>query len=251
MNTVRASRRIVLWAAALAAVATLRPAVAKSDAMAFPLPRRLAATWSGAHDVVLRWEHPARADAGCWVEYTTPGAPFIQLDAITDPAMTTFVHRNVAPDTVLQYRLEPFFGRPTAPLAIMTGAAPKSDTPPLPAGPIDPPPVDTVPRFALRSARTFAAAMPVELTATLSSATSVDLRWRDRSSDEDGFLVELAARPDGRYVACALLPPNVTSFRKTELPPHQRCYFRVRAFFYGPPTEVVSVRTPPAPRGFP
>jgi hypothetical protein len=96
---------------------------------------------------------------------------------------------------------------------------------------------------SLRKITTFAMATPSDLTTTLSSPTSIDLRWRDHSLDEDGFLLEISAS-NGDFVPCALLPPNTTSFRKTELPSETKCYFRIRSFFYGKPSEPVSAKIP-------
>jgi hypothetical protein len=80
---------------------------------------------------------------------------------------------------------------------------------------------------------------------TLSSPTSADLSWPPRAANEDGCLVELSARPDRDFVVCALLPPGATSFRKASLPPNTTCYFRVRAFGFGEPSDVAHVTSPP------
>jgi hypothetical protein len=214
---------------------------------AFALPTELSAALTNGSNVVLHWKNNATADGGVWVEYTTPGSDYIQLDALdSDSGETSFVHPNVAPQTTLLYRLEPFFGRPTGSVGITTGPASTNDVPHLPMGPIDPTnavALDQWPKFSIRTMTTFARAMPSDLTTALSSPSSVDVRWKDHASDEDGFLLEISADPAAGFVPCALLPPDTTSFRKTGLPPTTKCYFRVRAFFYGRPTDPTTMST--------
>jgi len=222
------------------------PAAASANDAAFALPTHLVATMTN-NDVVLNWQNNATTDGGVWVEYTTPGSDYIQLDALgSDSGETSFLHPNVSPQTTLLYRLRPFFGKATKAVEITTGPAATGDSPGLPMGPIDPTnnvASDRWQKFSIRQTATLAQAMPSDLIAKLSASTSVELRWKDRSSDEDGFLLEISAR-DGDYVPCALLPPDTTSFRKTGLPAETKCYFRVRAFFNGPPVGPVSVTTP-------
>jgi len=78
----------------------------------------------------------------------------------------------------------------------------------------------------------------------MASASSVDLRWEDRADDEDGYLVEMATDRDKAATICALLPPDSTSFKKARLPPATDCNFRVRAFFYGEPSQPVFFSVP-------
>jgi len=213
---------------------------------AFATPTDLAANPTNGNNVIVRWHNSATADGGVWVEYTTPGDEYIQLDAFpSDSGESSFVHPNVPPQTIFIYRLKPFFGRPTKPIAITTGTPATNDIA-LGAGPIDPTnnvAFDQHRKYSIRNVATFAEAMPSALVATLSSPTSVDLRWKDHASDEEGYLLEISADPTEAFVPCALLPPDTTSFRKTLLPPRVKCYFRVRAFFYGKPTQPVSVKT--------
>lgn len=216
----------------------------------FASPTELTATLTNGNDVVLHWKNNATADGGNWIEYTTPGYDFIKLDAYpSDAGMASFLHANLAPGTTFIYQIQPFFGCPTKPVEITTGIAASNDLPIFAEAPM----ASTneilsgakTPRCSIRSPRTFARVVPTDLTATLSSGTSVDLHWQDHASGEDGYLLEISAHADGDFVPCALLPPAATSFRKTGLPPETKCYFRVRAFFYGQPSSTASA-TPPA-----
>jgi hypothetical protein len=213
---------------------------------AFTSPNELTATLTNGNNVLLHWKNNATADGGNWVEYTQPGYDYIKLQAFgSDAEVTSFVHPDLAPQTKFIYHLAPYFGRPTQPVEITTGVAsnnaPKLAEGPIPSGNTEPPGAK---KFSLRAITTFADAMPSDLTVALSSPTSVDVHWKNHATDEDGNLLEIAAHPEGPFHACALLPSGATSFRKTELPPEAKCYFRVRAFFYGKETDPVSVTTP-------
>jgi len=226
---------------------------AAADAAAFAPPTELTATLAGPN-AVLNWKNNATEHGGCWVEFSSPGADFIKLDALPSDA-TTYRHPDLAPETKFIYRVLPFFGRASETVGITTGAAPADATPRLEAeGPLPPLPNATnasAPFQSVRTTATIAKAAPAELTVQLASPLSVDLRWIDRCSDEEGYLVEVSAQPDGPFMVCALLPPDANSFKKTQLPPETRCNFRVRAFFYGTPSNLASVTTGATPEPSP
>jgi len=228
-------------------VAAHRSAGPASRQAAFALPTELSATPTNG-DIMVRWKNNAAAVGGVWIEYTTPGSDYIQLDALdSDSGETSFLHPNVPPQTTLLYRLQPFFGEPTKSVGITTETVLSNHVSHLSMGPIDPTnsvASDRFQKYSLRTMATFSQAMPADLSTELSSPTSVDVRWKDHSTDEDGYLLEISAHPDEAFVPCALLPPDTTSFRKTELPPRTKCYFRVRAFFYGQPSDPVSAILP-------
>jgi hypothetical protein len=215
---------------------------------AFASPSELTETLTNGNNVVLHWKNNSTAEGGNWVEFATPGSEYVQLDVFMSDAIgTTFVHPRLAPQTTFIYQIHPFFGKAAGPIGITTGIS-TSNAPALGEGPI----VSTNEisfaeknqRYSIRSLKTFSKAAPTDFTAILSSPTSVDLRWKDNASDEDGYLLEIAASATGKFYACALLPSDTTSFRKTGLPPNTKCYFRVRAYFYGKPSDSVSVTTP-------
>ena len=207
-------------------------------APAFAPPTGVTARLVTPSDVAVSWTAVATEDGGAWVELATPGDDFVKLDAVWRDT-TAYRHPDVVPDTTLLYRLRPFFGQPSASVAVTTAG----DTDTLqPEGPLDEP-RDTRTGASLRSAATVAAAAPAELAAT-ARGTEVELRWRDRASDEDAVLVEIADHDGWSWRVCAVLPPGATSFRKTGLPPHTRWQLRVRAVFDGAPSAVASVTTP-------
>ena len=235
-------------------LATVSTGAAETPASqsAFASSNRLTATLSGDLTIAVQWNNAVTPEGGNWLEYTTAQDDFVKLSAFTDPKTVSFVHRDLVPGTIFLYRLQPFFGRATAPVVITTGGAAVADLS-LRDGPIDPPATgtaaDSPPQVSIRAGGTFSQAAATDLTASLSSPTSVDLHWTDHANDEDGFLLEISTERDAGYEACALLPPNVTSFRKTNLAASRRYFFRVRAFFYGAASEPVSATTKPSRSG--
>jgi hypothetical protein len=198
--------------------------------------------------VDLHWKNNATAPGGGWVEFTTPGDDIIKLDAVW-PDKTSFRHPDLAPETKFIYRILPFYGKPSKAVAITTGSAPSKPSVEE-EGPLDEPDktaaTDASHQKSIRSISSFEDASADQVTVTLSSPTSAVIRWADRASDEDGYLVEVSGDPQKDFKICALLPANATSFRKIQLPPQMKCYFRVRAFFYGEPSNLASVSTPSA-----
>jgi hypothetical protein len=214
---------------------------------AFASPGPLTATLTNGNNIILHWKNNATAAGGVWVEYTQPDYEWIKLDAFpSDENMTSYVHPDLASQTVYIYRILPFFGQPTGPVEIMTGITSSTNLTDLRSGPIDSTngiqPGER--KYSIRKMPTFAMATPTDLTASLSSPTSVDLHWKDHASGEDGYFLEVSRHPDREFVPCALLPAKATSFRKTGLPPETKCYFRVRAFFYSKPSEPISAKVP-------
>jgi len=226
---------------------TFRPASAV-DAAAFAAPTELKGALVPGGHVDLSWKNNATQPGGVWVEFTTPGTDFVKLDPLW-PETTQYRHPDVAPDAKYIYRLLPFFGRPSDVVTATTGEGPPEGTPntdeegPLPGSEMEA--AGHGPKKSIRAAATIAEAAPGSVTAKLGSPTSVDVRWRDLANDEDGYLLEISPDPALGFQVCALLPPNTTSFKKAYLPSHTKCYFRVRAFFYGNPTEPVAVNTSP------
>ncbi|MFJ7071975.1 hypothetical protein [Streptomyces sp. NPDC098781] len=57
--------------------------------------------------------------------------------------------------------------------------------------------------------------------------------WTDRSSQEDGFLLELRERDGDRYEPVAVLPSNTEATDFVPLPDERHAVYRVRAFVLG------------------
>jgi hypothetical protein len=240
-------RAVSLAAALILAGCGAGPAAAP-DAGRFDPPHDLTAALVDGQHVDLHWTYTATAPGGAFIEFKMgpDDEHFTMLDAAW-PGTSSFRHPDVAPDTRFVYRVRSFFGRPSEVAAVDAGTKNGKESEAREVeGPLDGadgfPPVESSgkrPSFAPETA-------PTNLTAVLSSPTAVELRWRDRAPDEDGYLVETSAERDRGYRICALLGPNAGSFRKASLPERTRSYFRVRAFYYGPSSNLASVQTPPA-----
>lgn len=100
-------------------------------------------------------------------------------------------------------------------------------------------------------------AAPTQLVARASSATEIDLEWRDNSGDEHGFEVWRSSGPDGSFGRLIALEASVTAYSNTDLPAGEPFCYRVRAFGVSgaPPSEfstsacaTTPVPTAPAPQ---
>lgn len=76
-------------------------------------------------------------------------------------------------------------------------------------------------------------AAPSDLQAVAASTTSIILSWSDRSSDEDGFLLERQTLPDGPWFRIRRLMANTESATSTHLTPDTRYGFRLTAYNEG------------------
>lgn len=73
-------------------------------------------------------------------------------------------------------------------------------------------------------------AAPSGLTATVASATSVNLLWVDNATNETAYTVERATNPAGPWtVLTSTLPANTTTYTATSLTTSTTYYFRVKA----------------------
>jgi hypothetical protein len=70
---------------------------------------------------------------------------------------------------------------------------------------------------------------PGNLTATLASLTQINLRWEDRSDNEEGFEV-FRLLPNDYWLLIARLPSNTTAFVDTTVAPLTTYIYRVRAY---------------------
>jgi hypothetical protein len=223
---------------------TVGAAVHARETITFAAPTQLTATYTNGN-VELHWKNNATAPGGAWIEFTTPGDDYTKLEAAW-PNVNAYLHPDVAPESKLIYRIHPFYGQPSAETTITTGKAPADAKNNDEEGPLPPLEHETaVEQKPIHDLATFAAAAPDGLTGKLFSPTTVDLRWNDRATGEDGYLVEIAGPEDKDFKICALLPANATSFRKTQLAAETKCRFRVRAFFYGDSSNLATVTTGP------
>ncbi|KMS73997.1 hypothetical protein ACM01_16130 [Streptomyces viridochromogenes] len=74
-------------------------------------------------------------------------------------------------------------------------------------------------------------------------ADGLRFTWTDRSSDEDGFLLEIRKKNGNRYDPVAVLAPNTEATEFVPLPDERHATYRVRAFALGEQSNVVRLTT--------
>ncbi|MBZ0266572.1 fibronectin type III domain-containing protein, partial [bacterium] len=73
-------------------------------------------------------------------------------------------------------------------------------------------------------------AAPIDLTATASVSSRIDVTWTDQADDEDGFMVERSTDGGVTFDAFALTGPDAASYSDVGVPPMTQYCYRVRAF---------------------
>lgn len=215
---------------------------------------RLSASLVSPIDVVLRWEDPDPAAAGHVVEYSMAAQGHYVPLSFLPPGVAQYRHPRLMPRTRFFYRVRAIYGPASAPFA---AALPPllSDAEYLAAfnAPQDfswAPPRFNPTRAArvlasVRNPATAAAAAPANLTGTFitSTASGFQLAWIDRAKDPDGYVLECEHAGGSEFRVCALMPPHTNTFGWELMPPERKALFRVRPFYYGPASNIVSQMT--------
>ena len=229
--------------AACGGPATDAPPAAGGGARALAAPTELTATLRESIHIDLRWKDNAADEAGYFVEgyYVghAPSSSEFTVIEVLPPDSTRFSHEKLLPETRFIYRVRPFFGRASNVAEVKTGAkgAPQMQAPPASPAP------STV-QASLRSAETEAMAAPADLTATLFPPAGIRLQWKDHARDEDQYLVEVASAGAPFRVA-AFEPADTRLWTSYDFDANTQFAFRVRAFLYGEPSNVVEIKTGP------
>jgi hypothetical protein len=209
-------------------------------------------------NVVVEWKNAAGSPAGHIVEYINrPGDEWVILGFVPY-GKNTYTHPRLAPGTPYAYRVRPFFGPASSPVEV-TVAAGLSDkayaeayalpedyswAPPqkLSAG------AGVIAPKSIRTTATAASAGPASFKAELVKTTvsGFKLTWTDRSSDEEGFLIERIDSP-ADFTVVAMVEPDINAFGWALEPPARTGFFRVRAYYYGRPSNVAGLTTPADP----
>lgn len=224
-------------------------------ALAASAAEQLSLRQASPTDVVLTWQDSPGNPGGHIVEYINrPTDEWVILGFI--PAgKNTFTHPRLAPGTPYSYRVRPFHGATSAPIEVTVaeGLSDKAYTDAY-AQPEDyswaPPSTIARPGDAVRAlkslkhATTAAHAAPAEFRAELAKSTvsGFKLTWTDRANDEEGFLLEQVTGPRD-FVVCAVIEPNINAFGWALEPPTRKATFRIRAYYYGTASNVVSLVT--------
>jgi hypothetical protein len=210
--------------------------VARADAAV-----QLTAALSTPNNIELTWKNATADVAGRIVEWATdPRGEYVTL-AFLAPRLNTFVHSDLPLDTPCYYRVRPYLGPASDPVEITTGKALADDAvvsfdetwadPKKTSG------GSSEVQHSIRSASS-AAASPAGLAAKLIHPTGIQFNWTDRASDEDGYMLEIKLDEMSDFRVCALIDADVTSYGYALVPPETKATFRVRAYYYGKPSNV-------------
>lgn len=217
---------------------------------------KLTASMPSHYDVALTWRDPSSVCAGHIVEFATePDGQFTTL-GFWPANQNNFLHPRLVPDTTFFYRVRPYSGSASAPIEIsLPSNVSDAEYAARYAKPEDyswgaP---ETVParnaadRKSIRDSKTAATAAPTDLHAVIAPETvsGIHLTWTDRDNDAEGYLIEMKADNDSDYKVCAIVGPNINSFGWSLCPPQRKGSFRVRAYYFGQPSNLVSEKTGP------
>lgn len=213
----------------------------------------LSATLVSPVDVALKWRADDPVAAGHTVEFATgsPDSAYTVLQYV-QAGQTTYTHPDLIPQTPFYYRLRPFYGPASAEVAVN-----------LPPGIYDdkaaaddhawaqPRAVSagSVAQQPIRGAGLSGAGAPTDFQATVMDPNGIKFTWTDHASDEDGYLLESKPKGSATYNEVEVLDPNITSVGLTTLPTEKQATYRVRAFYYGPPSNIVHETIGDAPPG--
>ncbi|MET1071726.1 MAG: fibronectin type III domain-containing protein [Umezawaea sp.] len=198
-------------------------------------------------DATVTWHENDPGAAGHAVEFATePGGEFTTLE-FAPSSRDSYRHPDLIPDTTFSYRVRTYFGPTTENRGIT-----------LPPGELDDatqatdhqwmvPTTVPGPAVPTASIRTSADGAPTDFRATVVHANGIRFTWTDRASDEDGFLLEVKASGAADYKAAVVLEPNVNSAGLITLPEEKSATYRVRAFYWGPTSNVATVKSGPDP----
>jgi hypothetical protein len=248
-RTVRGGLALLLCAGALAVCSTgLRGESSPISTI------HLSSTLVSPVDVVLTWSDTSPVATSHTIEYATnPNGPYIAL-SFCPPSQTAFKHPNLMPQTTFYYRVRPICGPATDPVEVTLPGQLSDDAYKnaynLPedyswSGPKTLPENALIVKKSLRDAATVAEAAPTDMKATFvrSTVSGLQLTWTIHSSDEDGFLLETKTEGSPEFTVCALIPPKINAFGWALRPPERKASFRIRAFYYGTPSNVETQTT--------
>src|SRR5581483_6039971 len=209
----------------------LAAALSAPSAAPSPAPIHAAATLTSPHDILVSWTDPATPSAaGHAVEWgVSPDDEFVVLGFLPPP-QATFKHEDLIPDTTCYYRVRAFYGPASAeveaslPQQLSDAAYVAAFAQPEDyhwAVPETDPQRAAGPKHSVHDPASAAAAAPADFKVTLVPTTisGLKLTWTDRSSDEDGFMIEM--KPDGSstFQVVAIVKPNVNGFGWAFNPP--------------------------------
>jgi hypothetical protein len=209
---------------------------------AFAPPTQLTATLTDPTDIDLTWRDHATRAAGYFVEYQPEADDKFIIIAALPPNATAYRHPRLLPRTRFVYRIVPFFGPSSNTAEIKIDYA-KDGQPPSAPKMTESGSLEASVKRSLHDVKTFTAAAPTNMRVMFMPPNGVTLTWKDHASDADGYLVEIKADWSPDFKVSTFLPPGTTSATSYGFPPGTDFVFRVRAFFYGQPSNAAEQTT--------
>ncbi len=212
------------------------------------------ARFASPTDILIEWHDPVPGAAGHTVEFTTDlKSEFVTLGFV-QPETNRFLHPRLMPETTFYYRVGAYYGPVSKPVEVRLPeslsdaeytnryAKPEDYGWAIPQTNAQP---ASIVKQSIRNPATAAAGAPTGLDATLMTNTVSGflLTWTDHDSDGDGYLLEVKEEGSPGFEVCALLPPCANSFGWGFHPPERKATYRVRAFYYGAHSSIVSQTT--------
>jgi hypothetical protein len=208
----------------------------------------LTATLISPIDVALEWKDPLPSAGHIPEMALKPEGQFYILE-FCPPGQTKYTHPNLMPETTFYYRVRPIYGPTTDAVTVSLprnlSDAEYADRFHKPEDySWDRPKVipDAAPtaKVSIRDAATAAAGAPTDLKATFVPATvsGILLTWTNHSSDEEGFFLEEKADATSDFKVIATMAPKINSFGIGFRPPQRSGTFRIRAFYFGAPSNL-------------
>jgi hypothetical protein len=213
-----------------------------ADLAAFAPPTDLVATLADPVDIELKWQDKATDAAGYFVEYSPSGNDEFVVITALPPHSTHYLHPKLLPETRFVYRVRPFFGKASNVAEVTTGKSGPQQSPDA-AMLRETPPALPIILKSIRSSLTATEAAPTDLKASLIPPAGVRLTWKNHASDADGCLLEIKPQWGASFQISAFLAATNTSLNTYNLPFESEFSFRVRAFFYGQPSNLAGQTT--------
>jgi hypothetical protein len=208
----------------------------------------LTATLVSPTDVTLEWKDPLPSAGHIPEMALNPDGQFYILQ-FCPPGQTKYIHPKLMPGTTFYYRVRPIYGPTTDEVTV---SLPKDlsdaeyvdrfhkpedytwDTPRVI------PDAAPIAKVSIRAAATAAAGAPTDLKATLvpNTVSGILLTWTNHSSDEEGFFLEEKSEDSPDFKVIATIAPKTNSFGVGFRPPQRSGTFRIRAYYFGEPSNL-------------
>ena len=167
-------------------------------------PSGLTATAASSSQINLKWTDNSSDETGFKVERSSSATGTFTAIATLAAGVTTYNNTSLAASTAYYYRVCATNASGNSGYS-NTASATTSAPPPVPP------------------------TAPTGLSATAASASQINLKWTDASSNETGFKVERSSSATGTFTAIATLAAGVTTYSNTGLTASTTYYYRVCA----------------------